>query len=81
MGVWREVYNFPSSGVILASRIDTFVDGKLSHMVDLKDGYLDRDCRNAKHYRLLEFLVSIIHPDKLTRVTIIIKNTIFGALD
>ena len=50
-------------------------------MVDPKDGYRVRDCRDAKHRRLLEFIVPIIHPDKPTRVTITIGNTIFGALD
>ena len=81
MGVWREVYNFLSSGAGLASWIDTFVDGKFLHMVGPKDGYMGRDCRNARHGRLLEFLVPIIHPDKPTRVTITIGNTIFGVLD
>ena len=79
--VWREVYNFPSGGVGLASRINTFVDRKFSHMVDLKDGYPVRDCRNVRHRRLLEFIVPIIHPNKPTWITIIIANTIFGALD
>ena len=46
-----------------------------------KDGYPVRDCRDATHRRLLEFIVPIIHPDKPTRVTIMIGNTIFGALD
>ena len=80
-GMWREVYNFSSSREGLASQIDTFVDGKFPHMVDPKDGYPVRDCRDARHYRLLEFIVSIIHLDKPTRVTITIGNTIFGALD
>ena len=48
---------------------------------DPKDGYPIRDCRNAKQHRLLEFIVPIIHPNKPTRVTITIGNTIFGALD
>ena len=53
----------------------------VSSQVDPKDGYLVRDCRDARHRRLLEFVVPIIHPDKPTRVTITIANTIFGALD
>ena len=39
------------------------------------------DCWNNWQQRLLEFLVPIVHPDKPTRVTITIRNTIFGALD
>ena len=48
VGVWQTVYNFPISGSRLAFRNDNFVDGKFSHMVDPKDGYLVRDCRDAK---------------------------------
>ena len=62
-------------------RMDTYVDGKFAHQVDPKDGYLVRDCRDARHHRLLEFIVPIIHLDKPTRVTITIRNTIFGELD
>ena len=51
------------------------------HQVDPKDGYSVEDCRNGRQHRVLEFLVPIVHLDKLTRVTITIGNTIFGALD
>ena len=51
------------------------------HQVDPKDGYSVSDSRVDRHRRLLEFMVPIVHPDKLTRVTITIGNTIFGALD
>ena len=78
---WREVYGFPEGGASLAHRTDTYVDGKFAHAVDPKDDYPVRDCRNARHRRVLEFLVPIVHLDKPTRVTIIIKNTIFGALE
>ena len=57
------------------------MDGKFSHQVDPKDGYPVRDSRDAKHHRLLEFVVPITHLDNPTRVTIMIANTIFGALD
>ena len=80
-GVWREVYNFLSDGAGLASRMDTFVDGKFLHMVDPKDGYPVRDCRDARYYRLSKFIVPIIHLDKPTRVTITIGITIFRILD
>ena len=80
-GVWRVVYQFPSEGAGLANRMDTYVDGKFLHYVDSKDGYLVRDCRDARHLRLLEFVVLIIHPNNPSWVTITIANTIFGALD
>ena len=81
VGIWREVYSFLSGRVDLASQMDTLMDGKFLHMVDSKDGYPVKDYRDARHHRLLEFIVPIIHLDKPTRVTIIIGNTIFGALD
>ena len=61
--------------------MDIYVDDKFIYHVDPKDGYPVRDCRDARHCRLLEFEVPIIHPDKPTPVTITIGNTIFGALD
>ena len=75
------MYKFLCSGVDLANSMDTFVDGKFVHMVDPKDGYPIRDCRDAWNRWLLEFIVSVIHPNKLTRMTIMIGNTIFGALN
>ena len=65
----------------LANRMDTYVNGKFAHQVDPKDGYLVRDYRSARHCRLLEFIVFVIHLDKPIRVTITIGNKIFGALD
>ena len=59
----------------------TIQDCKFAHMVDPKDGHPVRDCRDTQKWRLLEFIVPIIHPDKPTRVMITIGNTIFGALD
>ena len=50
----------------MANRMDTYVDGKFSYQVDPKDGYLVKDCRDARHHRLLEFIVPIIHLDKPT---------------
>ena len=79
--VWREVYKFPSCEVGLVNQMDAFVHDKFVHMVDPKDRYPVRDCRDAQNRRLLEFIVPIIHPDKPIRVTIMIGNTIFGALD
>ena len=80
-GVWREVYDFSSGIGGMVSWNNTYVDGKFSHMVDPKDGYPIRDCRDVLHSRLLEFIVLIIHPNKPTRITNIIGNTIFSILD
>ena len=79
--LWRDVYNFPEGGAGLANRMDGYIKGQFIHQVDPKVGYQVRDCRNDRQCRVLEFLVLIIHPDKPTRVTITIRNTIFRALD
>ena len=64
----------------MASRTDRFIDGMFSGKVNPKDGYAVTDCRDPRVRRLLEFLVSLLYPEKPTRVTIMVGNTIFGAL-
>ena len=61
--------------------MDGYIEGRFIHQVDPKDRYAVGDCRNDRQRRLLDFIVPIVHPDKPTRVTITIGNTIFGALD
>ena len=62
----------------MASRINKYVDGKFTHVVDLKDGFPVKNCQKR---RLLGILVLIIHPEKPTRVTITLGNIIFGVLE
>ena len=38
------------------------------------------DCKDPRVKRVLEFLVPLLYPEKPTRVTITVGNTIFGAL-
>ena len=64
----------------MANRTDLYIEGKFRNDANLKDGFSVRDCRNPKERKLLEFLVPIVHPNKPTRVTCTIGNTIFGAL-
>ena len=78
--VWREVYNFQPGGGGMANRTDLFIEGKFRTEADPKDGFPVKDCRDSRERRLLEFLISIVHPDKPTRVTRTIGITIFGAL-
>ena len=80
-GVWREVYDFLPRGGGMANRTDQYVESKFLHDVDPKDGFPVRECRDARECRVLEFLVPIVHPDKPTRVTRTLGNTIFGALN
>ena len=79
-GVWREIYDFTSGGGGMANRNDLYIEGKFRNEADPKDGYPVRDCRDERERRVLEFLVPIVHPDKPTRVTHTLGNTIFGAL-
>ena len=80
VGVWKEVYEFLCGGCGMANRTDQYVEGMFLHNVDPKDGFPVRECRNAREHRVLEFLVPLVHPDKPTRMTRTLDNTIFGAL-
>ena len=77
---WRKVYGFTKEGEGMASRTEWFIDGKFSSWVNPKDGYAIVDYKEPKARRVLEFLVPLLFPEKPTRVTITVGNTIFGAL-
>ena len=77
---WRKVYSFGRGGEGMASRTDRFIDGMFSGHVNPKDGYAVADCKDPRVKRVLEFLVPLLYPEKPTRVTITVGNTIFGAL-
>ena len=64
----------------MASRIDRFIDGMFFGRVNPKDGNAVADCKDPRVKRVLEFLVPLLYPEKPTRVTITVGNTIFGAL-
>lgn len=78
---WREVYGFPGDRAGLANRVDPYAEGRFVHLLDPKDGYAIRDCLDERQCRMLGFLIPIIHPEKSTRVTITLANTVFGVLD
>ena len=77
---WRKVYDFGRGGEGMASRTDRFIDGMFSGRVNPKDGYVVVDCKDPRAKKVLEFLVPLLYPEKPTRVTITVGNTIFGAL-
>ena len=77
---WRKVYGFVREGEGMASRTDRFIDGKFSGRVNPKDGYAVVDCKEPRARKVLESLVPLLYPEKPTRVTITVGNTIFGAL-
>ena len=77
---WRKVYGFARGGEGMASRTDRFIDGMFSGRINPKDGYAVVDCKDPRARKVLEFLVPILYPEKPTRVTITVGNTISGAL-
>ena len=77
---WRKVYGFGRGGEGMAFRIDRFIDGMFSGRVNPKDGYAVVDCKDPRVKKVLEFLVSLLYPEKPMRVTITVGNTIFRAL-
>ena len=77
---WRKVYGFAREGEGMASRMDRFIHGMFSARVNPKDRFAVSECKEARTRRVLEFLVPLLYPEKPTRVTITVGNTIFGAL-
>ena len=51
-----------------------------SGRISPKDGYAVANCKDPRVKRVLGFLVPLLYPEKPTRVTIMVGNTIFGAL-
>ena len=74
------MYGLGRGGEGMASRTDRFIDGMFSGRVNPKDGYAVVDCKEPRARKVLEFLVPLLYPEKPTRVTITVGNTIFGAL-
>ena len=77
---WRKVYGFGRGGEGMASWIDRFIDGMFSGRVNPKDGYAVVDYKDPRAKKVLEFLVPLLYTEKPTKVTIMVGNTIFGAL-
>jgi hypothetical protein len=76
---WRKVYTFPKRGEGLASWVDKYAEGMFSKPPNPKDGYTPNLCKDIRARRVLEFLVPILYPKKLTRASITMANTILGA--
>ena len=63
-----------------AGRTGTWIDGKFKTSINPKDRHAVSDCIDPRERRILEFVVPILYPEKPSRVTKEIGNTIFGAL-
>ena len=77
---WREASGFKTEGYRWASRTDKYIVGQFSKSVNPKDGYVVGDCEDFRAKQVLEFLIPILYVEKPTRVTVTVRNTIFGAL-
>ena len=77
---WKEAYSFSVGGEGFASRTDKFKGGKFRNAANSKDGFAIADCEDSRAKRVLEFLIPILYPEKPTRKTVTVGNTIFGAL-
>ena len=64
----------------MAARTDKRVDGKFFTSINPKDGHAVADCVDLRERRVLEFVLSTLYPEKPSRVTLTVDNTIFGAL-
>ena len=56
------------------------MDSKFDFSINPKDGHAMSDCIDPRERRVLEFIVPILYPKKLGKITKEIGNTIFGAL-
>lgn len=72
--LWREVYKFRAGGYRVALWRDDFARGQFAHTVDPKDEYPILDCLIEKEKRVLEFIVPIFYPEKLTKVTVTLRT-------
>ena len=79
-GKLSEVYSFWKEGSALASWTDKYVDGKFSILINPKDRHAVAKYIDPKKRKVLEFVVLILYREKPNRVTVMVDNTIFGAL-
>ena len=77
---WAEVYNFQKQGRMRAGWTVTWIDGKFKTSINPTDGHAVSNCIDPRKKRVLEFVIPILYPEKLGRVTKEISNTMFGAL-
>ena len=79
--MWADIYGFaPRKGEGWASRKDTYFVGKFKTEHDPKDGFHSGDYRNPRERRVIEFLLPILYLQNPKRLSIMMVNTIFGAL-
>ena len=78
--VWRRVYDLAQGSEGWATRKDFCLEGKFHTQSSSKNGYLIRECKDARERRVLAFLCPIFNPDKPLTVTLTLGSTIMLAL-
>ena len=61
---WKKTFGFGPDGAGFCAWNEDFTPSRFSGPVISKDEYLLSDCSNPRARRVLEFLVSILLPDK-----------------
>ena len=60
--------------------MEKYTDGKFSNQMNPQDEFVVSEYKDARARRILKFLVPILYSEKITQVTIMVGNTIFGVL-
>ena len=77
---WRETYNIPQEGYGMASKTNKFIRAQFRNLANPKDEFAIVDCEDIWAKRVLEFFVLILYLEKPIRMSVIVENTVFGAL-
>ena len=81
LDTWARIYGFQRGvGEGWAGRKDGLFVGKFRGDVDPKEGLHPSNCRNPRERRMLEFLMPILNQEKPKRISLIMANTLFGAM-
>ena len=73
------MYGFPRQGAGWTSlKKEEYARGQFNTK-DAKNGYAIQDRRDFRAKRIFNFLVPILHPEKPTRLTITLANTLYGS--
>ena len=64
----------------MAGRIDKLTNGKFCTSINPKDRHAIANCVDPREKRVLELVMLILYPEKPSRVTLTVGNTIFGTL-
>ena len=78
VAAWRKVYNFSFRGEGMATQGKKYAEGKFANPPHPKDDYFLPKCKDSRARRMLEFVIPIFYPEKPSRVTVMVGNTMFG---